>query len=429
VSLPYLRCEIAFASNPGGSSPVYQDVSSRIMACTIKRGRQYELDTIQPSTLSIRLDNGDRALDPSYTQSPYYPNILPMRPIRISADWAGVTYYLFTGYVERWPITTREAPAWGSATLTAIDGMATLSACLITGSFVQETTGQRITDVLSAANWASSAPVAASYWILDTGKLDTTTRLSYVPTTTLIDPGRSQVQAVTIDITSQTDALSHIQAIAAAERGLFFIDGQGRACFHDRSHRYNLPSSGTFVDVASVPAGIYYQDLVPDFDVARIYNDVTVTATPGGTPQNASDAQSQLRYLRRSIALTPPLVSDADAAGQASYELALHKDAQYRFAQLTLKPQGQDAAWPHALGRELSDQILVLRNPATRTNYASGQANRPCFVESIQHDIKPDEWLTTFQLSPADLYTGWFQLDTAQLDYPATLPTSAALGF
>jgi hypothetical protein len=429
VSLPYLRCEIAFASDPGGGSPAYQDVSTRIMACTIRRGRQYELDTIQPSTLSLRLDNGDRALDPTYPSSPYYPNVLPMRPIRISADWAGVTYYLFAGYVERWPITTREAPAWGSATLTGIDAMATLSACLITGSFAQELTGARISEVLSAAGWAQSAPVAASYWILDAGKLDTTTRLSYAPPTTLIDPGRSQVQAVTIDATSQTDALQHIQAMAAAERGIFFIDGQGRACFHDRAHRFNTQTQGRFVDVASTPSGIYYQDLTPDFDAARIYNDVTVTASPGGTPQNAYDAQSQLHYLRRSLVLTPPLVSDSDAASLASYELALHKDAQFRFSQLTLKPQGQDAAWPHALGRELSDQILVSRNAATPRTYASGQYDAPCFVESIQHDIRPGEWLTTFQLSPANLYTGWLTLGTAQLDYPATTGASAALGF
>jgi hypothetical protein len=429
VSLPYLRCEIAFGSDPGGGSPVYQDVSSRVMACSIKRGRQYELDLIQPSTLSIRLDDGDRALDPTYTASPYYPNVLPMRPIRVSADWAGTTYYLFTGYVERWPITTREAPAWGSATLTGIDAMAALSACLITGSFALESTGARITEVLSAAGWAQSAPVAASYWILDTGKLDTTTRLSYNPPTTLIDPGRSLVQAVTLDVTTQTDALTHIQAMVAAERGLFFIDGQGRACFHDRAHRFNTPSAGSFVDVQSSPAGIYYQDLTPDFDAARIYNDVTVTATPGGAPQNAADAQSQLRFLRRSLVLTPPLTNDSDAAGQAAFELALHKDARLRLVALTLKPQGQDAAWPHALGRELSDLINVSRNPATRWSDSSGQATRPCFVESIQHDIKPGEWLTTFQLSPADLYAGWFTLGTAQLDYTPTTGASAALGF
>ena len=429
MSLPYLRCEIAFASDPGGGSPVYQDVSSRIMAVSIRRGRQYELDTIQPSTLSIRLDNGDRALDPTYTSSPFYPNVLPMRPIRISADWAGTTYYLYTGYVERWPITTREAPAWGSATLVGIDGLATLSACLLTGTFAQETTGQRISEVLTAAGWASSAPVSASYWKLDTGQLDTTTRLSYTPPTTIIDAGRSTVQGVTIDTTTNTDALSHIQLMAAAERGLFFIDGQGRAVFHDRAHRFNTPTLGRFVDVASSPSGIYYQDLVPDFDAARIYNEITVTATPGGTAQRASDATSQLHYLRRSLVLTPPLVSDADALSLATFELSLHKDAQYRLAQLTLKPQGQDACWPHALGRELSDKILVSRTAATPTQTQTQQVDRPCFVESIQHDITPSEWKTTFQLSPADLYTGWFQLDVAQLDYPATTPTPAVLAF
>lgn len=423
------RVEIAFTSAPGAGNPVYVDVSSRVLSGSVKRGRQYELDTIQPSSLTLRMDNGDRALDPTYTGSPFYPNVLPMRPIRVSAVYAGTTYYLFTGFVERWPITW-DAPTWGSVTLTGIDGMAALEASLVSGSFAQETTGARISEILTAASWIVKAPVAgASYWVLGTGQLDTTTVLSYNPPTTIIDTGRSQVQAVTLAVSSNTSALSHIQAMANAERGIFFIDGQGRAVFHDRAHRFNTSSVGTFVDATSTPSGIYYYDLVPDLDTARVFNDITVTATPGGTAQNAVDAASQVNYLRRSMSLSPPLTTDGDALNQASYELALRKDARLRFQQLVLKPQGQDAAWPHALGREISDKILVQRSPATRAAYSTGQINQSCFVEAIQHDFKPGEWTTTFQLSPADLYTGWFTLGTAQLDSPANTATSSALGF
>jgi hypothetical protein len=428
VTLVALRVEVAFASDPGGGNPVYQDVSTRVLACSINRGRQYELDTVQPSTLTLRLDNGDRALDPTYTGSPYYPNVLPMRPVRVSATYAGTTYYLFTGYVERWPITW-DAPAWGSATLSGIDGMAVLATALVTGSFIQETTGARISEILTAASWAIAAPVSgANYWVLGTGKLGTTTVLSYNPPTSIIDTGRSLVQAVTLATSDNTAALAHIQAMADAERGLFFIDGQGRAVFHDRAHRFNTSSAGTFVDAKSTPSGIYYQDLQPDMDAARVFNDVTVTATPGGTAQNATDATSQLRYLRRSMNLSPPLVTDSDALNQATFELALRKDARLRFEQMVVKPQGQEACWAHALGREISDKILVQRLPATRLG-ANGQINQSCFIESIQHDIKPGEWTTTFQLSPADLYTGWLTLGTAKLGSPANTPTSAALGF
>jgi hypothetical protein len=351
-----------------------------------------------------------------------------MRHIRVSATYAGTTYYLFTGYVERWPITW-DAPAWGSATLTGIDGMAVLATALVTGSFVQETTGSRISNTLTAASWALAAPVAAAnYWVLGTGKLGTTTVLSYNPPTSIIDTGRSLVQAVTLGTADNTAALAHIQAMADAERGLFFIDGQGRAVFHDRAHRFNTTSAGTFVDASSTPSGIYYQDLQPDMDAARVFNDVTVTAT-GGVAQNAVDATSQLRYLRRSMSLSPPLVTDSDALNQATFELALRKDARLRFEQMVLKPQGQDACWSHALGREISDKILVERSPATPRQYSTGQINQSCFIESIQHDIKPGEWTTTFQLSPADLYTGWFTLGTAQLGAPASIATSAALGF
>jgi hypothetical protein len=95
------------------------------MGLSITRGRQYELDTIQASTLTLKLKNDDRRFDPTYTRSPYYPYVLPMRKIRVSVTYAAVTYYLFTGYVERWPLQW-DAPAWGSVTLTAVDGMAAL---------------------------------------------------------------------------------------------------------------------------------------------------------------------------------------------------------------------------------------------------------------------------------------------------------------
>jgi hypothetical protein len=419
MAMPQVIAECAFTSDPGASVPAYVDISSKVMSFTINRGRQTELDTVQASTLTMRLDNADRRFDPTYTLSPYYPYVLPMRLIRVSAVWAGTTYRLFTGYVERWPIVW-DAPAWGSVTIQASDGMAGLAQARLAGTFTQEATGARIADVLTAALWGSATFVpSANYWTLGTSQLGTTTRLSYAGTpTTLLDAGRSQVQAVTLAVTDNVTALAHIQSIAAAERGIFFIDGQGRAVFHDRAHRWNTSSVLTFTDAPNkTPTRIGYTNLLPDIDAARVYNEITVTRT-GGTAQTAVDGISQQRYFRRSLTLTPALLTDAEALDQASYELTLRKDARMRFLSVEIKPQADGNAWPHALGREISDQVTVERTPASIASITSQTIIRSCFIEAVTHTVDPQQWVTSFLLSPADLYSGFFTLGTAQLDNP-----------
>ncbi|MFE9372243.1 hypothetical protein ACFYM2_21085 [Streptomyces sp. NPDC006711] len=52
-----------------------------------KRGRQYELDQIQPGTASTVLSNPAGALDPANTASPFYGRIQPFQPVRRRAMW------------------------------------------------------------------------------------------------------------------------------------------------------------------------------------------------------------------------------------------------------------------------------------------------------------------------------------------------------
>lgn len=52
-----------------------------------KRGRQYELDQIQPGTASTILSNTTGALDPANTGGPFYGHIQPFQPVRRRAMW------------------------------------------------------------------------------------------------------------------------------------------------------------------------------------------------------------------------------------------------------------------------------------------------------------------------------------------------------
>lgn len=93
--------EVAFATDPG-DTPVWTDLSDRLVSFTVNRGRQRELDRFAAGRARIILNNEDRALDPTYTSSPYSPNVIPMRRCRIRAAHDVTTYDVFNGYIDSW---------------------------------------------------------------------------------------------------------------------------------------------------------------------------------------------------------------------------------------------------------------------------------------------------------------------------------------
>lgn len=71
-----------------------------------QRGKNSDFGRYEAGTATVVLDNRDRNLEPDYPGSEYWPNVRPMRPIRISSVWDGGDVSVITGYVEGWP------PAW-----------------------------------------------------------------------------------------------------------------------------------------------------------------------------------------------------------------------------------------------------------------------------------------------------------------------------
>jgi hypothetical protein len=68
--------------------PVYTDITLRcLQSWTVQRGRQYELDQMQPGTLATTLNNRDGAFNPVSSASPFAPGVLPERSIKVQAQW------------------------------------------------------------------------------------------------------------------------------------------------------------------------------------------------------------------------------------------------------------------------------------------------------------------------------------------------------
>lgn len=100
---------IAFTSTPGeylGESAFTQivktDGANALQTFSSGRGRQHELNTMEAATCQAQFHNGDGALDPANVDSSYYPNVRPLRRLRILRHENGVTHYVFDGLIERY---------------------------------------------------------------------------------------------------------------------------------------------------------------------------------------------------------------------------------------------------------------------------------------------------------------------------------------
>lgn len=124
---PTVKVEVAFASAPGAASPTWTDVSAYLVSGKSTRGRQRELDRFQAGALELVLRNEDRRFDPLYTSGAYYPNVKPMKRVRVTPNWATTDYPLFDGYIDSWD-QAYDIPRVATTIITATDLFKVLNA-------------------------------------------------------------------------------------------------------------------------------------------------------------------------------------------------------------------------------------------------------------------------------------------------------------
>jgi hypothetical protein len=129
--MPTVIAEVAFNSPPGDAAPSFTDITTYLRGFKTTRGRTRVLDGFQAGSCALSLDNSDRRFDPANTSSPYYPNVIPMRRVRIRATYNAVTYPVFEGFIDSW------LPSWekeeGLVEVTAHDAFKVLQLIETTG--------------------------------------------------------------------------------------------------------------------------------------------------------------------------------------------------------------------------------------------------------------------------------------------------------
>ncbi len=363
-----LTVEISFVSNPYDTTPTYVDVTADVDEIDIFRGRSDDLDQIGPGTIALTLRNESGDYDPNNTGGAHTPDVKPMRQVRVRAVHNSITYDLFKGWLNSWPQDYPEKTS--SIALTdGFDGLGILGQVYTVSSESQEASGARIGKLLDDAAWPSA-------W-------------------RNIAVGDVTVQAYSPPC---SPVLQLIRQVEDTEAGLTFIAGDGDFTFQDRSHRAGATPLAIFGDAGSE---LRYEDPIIDYSDEQIWNRVEVQRV-GGAVVAAEDATSIATYLERVLKLFETLhISDGDATTLATTLRGRFKDPYFRIAAITMQPQNRDPdnLWPEALGREISDQITVMRRPA-----GGNTIDLDVWIEGIRHtiDARSRSWHTTFNLSGRD---------------------------
>jgi hypothetical protein len=381
--LPVVGVSIDFANGPAFGNPLLLDdpttplgtgiladapgdvvdVSNIALQISIRRGRNRILNKFEAGTATVILadDNGDFSAE--NTSSPYYGKLLPLRKIRIYADYddGGGTdrYYLYSGYITAYNSTYGVGVEDTSKiTLQCVDGFRLLNSILIdtvAGAGSPQLSGARVETLLDVVSFP------ASQRLIDAGD-----------STMQADPG-----------TSNRDLLGAIQLVESSEFGGFFLDAEGNATFLSRD-TVSKKADETPTVFADDGSAITYNQIEFANDDTLLVNDVTVTRL-NGTSQNTFDQTSIDTYFLHSGKRDGILVqTDAEALDQAQTLLVARKDTTDRIDSMTINLD--DAAATSKIVAGLNLEIFDLVN-VTKTVPGGSTITKELFVQGVQHDI------------------------------------------
>jgi hypothetical protein len=387
MAMPTLGVSVDFANGPAFGNPLILgdastplgvgiladtasdivDVSDITLRASIRRGRNRILNKFEAGSATVVLEDTNGDWVPSNTASPYYGKLVPLRKIRIYADYNSVRYYLYSGYITSYDTNFQLGlESISSVTLQCVDAFRLFSNVAIStvaGTSAGQTTGDRMNNLLDVPNFPTSMRE--------------------------IDTGDSTVQA---DPATERDLLSALQVIENSEFGGFYIDPEGNAIFLSRD-TLAQKADGTATNFADDGTGISYQAIDFAYDDTLIFNDVTVNRE-GGTAQTVQDTSSIETYFIHSGKREGLLVqTDAESLDQATMILQSRKDAIFRIDSIGLNLADDTETARIVAG--LSLDIFDLTN-ITKATPGSGSVTLELFVQGIQQDITTNTWTTKF---------------------------------
>ena len=215
--------------------------------------------------------------------------------------------------------------------ITALGALARLPKALTNGVLSKDYDGNQIYTILSdllletwaevpgALTWATYSPTAtwATAGNVGLGEID--------------QPGDYELAARS---TERTDVYSLVSALATSGLGYIYEDAQGRISYADATHRSQYLSTNGYVQITANQARA--AGLRTETRAGDVRNNLTIKyGATSSSEVSASDPTSILAYGTLSQIISTTLHNSVDATDQADFYLALRKDPQPIFSEIT----------------------------------------------------------------------------------------------
>jgi hypothetical protein len=263
--------------------------------------------------------------------------------------------------------------------ITALGALSRLPKALTNGVLSKDFDGDQIYEVLSGLLLSTWAQVPAAL-----------TWATYNPTTTWAAAGNTGLGEIdrpgdyelAARSSERTDVYSLVSALATSGLGYIYEDAQGRISYADATHRAQYLATNGYVQLSA--------------NNAR--NDITIKYdATSSSEQSASDATSIAQYGDLAQIISTTLHNSADATQQANFYLALRKNPQPIFSQITF-----DLTNPELDNADRDDLINVFMGEAIAINDLplNMGAIFQGFVEGWSFQASYNQLSVTLNLSP-----------------------------
>jgi hypothetical protein len=339
------------------------DLTNVTRGIKINRGRNIPRDTYEAGTCTVRIFDQDGRFNPQNTSSDLYGYLTPLRKLRISAQYNGTDYYLFSGYTTDYVYTYDQAENVSYVDINATDAFrlfAMATVATITGQAAGQDTGTRIAKILDTVDFPNSMRT--------------------------LDTGNSLTQA---DPATDRTSLNALINVETSEQGAFYISPEGNAIFKNRSN--TISSAGSTPIAFNQTGGIPYKNLIFAFDDKLIVNNCTVTRV-GGTPQTYVDADSVATYFPHSISFSDLVVqTDTDAANIAAIYVATRSTTTIRIDRMSIDLYDPLVPSDTILGLDYFNNVLI-----SNIQPDGSTITKNLQIQGVSWDITPNSWTGNF---------------------------------
>jgi hypothetical protein len=277
--------------------------------------------------------------------------------------------------------------------ITALGALARLPKALTNGVLSKDEDGDQIYTILSELLLATWAEVPGA---LTWATYDPTTTWAGAGNTGLGEIDRPGNYELAARSSSRTDIYSLVSALATSGLGYIYEDAQGRISYADSTHRSQYLSANGYVQLTANQARA--AGLRSETRAGDVRNNLTIKyGATSSAEKSASDATSINTYGQLSQIISTTLHNATDAEDQADFYLALRKDPQANFSQITFdltNPELDNADRDDLIGTFMGQPVAINDLPANMGGIFQG------FVEGWSFNASYNQVSISLNVSP-----------------------------